>query len=146
MQLPRRGLAWFLIALAALFAAMWLWTILSVWPGGVLEDLFVYDIPSVVHVLDLAIVLPLLTITGVLLLRGHPVPPVLAAMLLVKALTLGLALLSMNVFIVAVGTSVDPSEPITWSIVVAISVVWLVLVARRMRDPDGAWLHRSIWR
>jgi hypothetical protein len=143
--LPRRGLAWFLIALAGLFAAMWLTTILTVWPGGVPEDLFTYDIPSVVHVLDLALVLPLLTITGVLLLRGHPVAPVLAAMLLVKTLTLGLALLSMNAFVAAGGTSVDLAEPITWSAVVAISVVWLVLVARRMREPDGAWLRPSIW-
>jgi hypothetical protein len=143
--MPRRGLAWFLIALAGLFATMWLTTILSVWPGGVPQDLFTYDIPSVVHVLDLALILPLLTITGVLLLRGHPVAPVLAAMLLVKALTLGLALLSMNAFVAAGGTPVDLGEPITWSVVVAISVAWLVLVARRMREPDGAWLRPWIW-
>jgi hypothetical protein len=41
--------------------------------------LFVYDIPNTVHVLDLAIVLPLMIATGALLLRGHPVAPVLAA-------------------------------------------------------------------
>jgi hypothetical protein len=144
-ELPRRGLAWFLIALAALFAAMWLWTILSVWPGGVPQDLFAYDIPSVVHVLDLAIVLPLLTITGMMLLRRHPVAPVLAAMLLVKALTLGLALLSMNAFVAWSGRPVDPGEPIVWSVVVAISVAWLVLIARHMRQPDRAWLRTSIW-
>jgi hypothetical protein len=144
-DLPRRGLAWFLIALAALFAAMWLWTILSVWPGGVPEDLFVYDIPSVVHVLDLALVLPLLTVTGVLLLRQHPVAPVLAAMLLVKVLTLGLALLSMNAFVAASGRPVDPGEPLIWSIVVTVAALWLVLVARRLREPGGSWLRTSIW-
>jgi hypothetical protein len=144
-DLPRRGLAWFLLALAGLFATMWLVSILSVWPGGVPEDLFAYDIPSIVHVLDLAIVLPLLAITAVLLLRGHPVAPVLAAMLLVKTLTLGLALLSMNAFVAVSGGAFDPAEPVIWSIVVAVSAGWLVLVARRMREPDGPWLHRSVW-
>jgi hypothetical protein len=98
-----------------------------------------------VHVLDLALVLPLLTVTGVLLLRQHPVAPVLAAMLLVKVLTLGLALLSMNAFVAASGRPVDPGEPLIWSIVVTVAAMWLVLVARRLREPGGTWLRTSIW-
>lgn len=144
-DLPRRGLAWFLLVLAGLFATMWLVDILSVWPGGVPEGLFTYDIPSIVHVLDLAIVLPLLAIAGVMLLRGHPVAPVLAMMLLVKTLTLGLALLSMNAFVAASVGLADPSEPVIWSLVVAVSLVWLVFVVRHMRQPEGRWLRPSIW-
>jgi hypothetical protein len=144
-QLPRRGLAWYLIGLAGLFATMWLVDILSVWPGGVPEGLFTYDIPSIVHVLDLAIVLPLLAITGVMLLRGHPVAPVLAVMLLVKTLALGLALLSMNAFIAASAGLADPSEPLTWGAVIAVSLAWLVFALRRMREPSGSWLRPSIW-
>ncbi|MFP4636117.1 MAG: hypothetical protein ACLFRD_09665 [Nitriliruptoraceae bacterium] len=144
-DLPRRGLAWFLIGLAALFATMWLVTILSVWPGGVPDGLFTYDIPSIVHVLDLAIVLPLLVIAGVMLLRGHPMAPVLAVMLLVKALTLGLALLSMNAFVAASTGLSDPSEPAIWAVIVAVSLAWLVFVLRRMREPVGPWLRPSIW-
>ena len=144
-DLPRRGLAWFLLVLAGLFATMWIVDILSVWPGGVPEGLFTYDIPSIVHVLDLGIVLPLLAITGVMLLRGHPVAPVLAVMLLVKTLTLGLALLSMNAFIAASAGLADPSEPVIWGAVVAVSLAWLVFVLRRMREPDGPWLRPSIW-
>jgi hypothetical protein len=144
-DLPRRGLAWFLIVLAALFSTMWLVDILSVWPGGIPDSLFTYDIPSIVHVLDLGIVLPLLAITGVMLLRGHPVAPVLALMLLVKTLTLGLALLSMNAFVAATSGLSDPSEPAMWTVVVAVSAGWLVFVLRRMREPEGAWLRPSIW-
>jgi len=144
-DLPRRGLAWYLLALAALFATLWLSSILSVWPGGVPDDLFTYDIPSIVHVLDLALVLPLLATTGVLLLRGHPVAPVLAAMLLFKTLTLGLALLSMNAFVAVSGGTIDPGEPVIWSAVVVISAAWLSLVARRMRPSAGPWLRPSIW-
>jgi hypothetical protein len=144
-DLPRRGLAWFLLGLAALFTAMWLVSILSVWPGGIPDDLFTYDIPSIVHVLDLGVVLPLLAITGVMLLRGHPVAPVLAAILLVKTLTLGLALLSMNAFIAASTGLADPSEPVIWTVVVVVSLAWLGFVVRRMREPDRAWLRPSMW-
>jgi hypothetical protein len=144
-DLPRRGLAGFLLGLAGLFATMWLVDILSVWPGGVPDSLFAYDIPSIVHVLDLAIVLPLLAITGVMLLRGHPVAPVLAVMLLVKTLTLGLALLSMNAFVAASAGLADPGEPVIWGVVVAVSLAWLVYVLRRMREPEAPWLRPSIW-
>jgi hypothetical protein len=144
-ELPRRGLAWFLLVLAGLFATMWVVDILSVWPGGVPEGLFTYDIPSIVHVLDLGIVLPLLAITGLMLLRGHPVGPVLAMMLLVKTLTLGLAMLSMNAFVASSGGRTDPAEPVIWGVVVTMSLAWLVFVLRHMREPDGAWLRPSIW-
>ena len=144
-RLPRRGLAWFLIGLAALFATMWLVSIVSVWPGGIPDDLFTYDIPSIVHVLDLGIVLPLLAVTGVMLLRGHPVAPVLAAIVLVKTLTIGLALLSMNAFIAASSGLADLSEPVIWTVVIVVSLAWLGFVVRRMREPDRAWLRASMW-
>ena len=144
-EVPRRGVAWFLLVMGALFATLWLVDILSAWPGGVPDSLFVYDIPSIVHVLDLAIVLPLLILTGVLLLRGHPVAPVLAAIVLVKTLTLGLALLSMNAFVAASTGSLDPAEPVLWAVVVAVTLAWLILGARRMHPVQGPWLRPGVW-
>jgi hypothetical protein len=145
VDVPRRGVAWFLLAVATLFATLWLTDILRVWPGGVPDSLFTYDIPSIVHVLDLGIVLPLLALTGVMLLRGHPMGPVLAAMLLVKTVTLGLALLSMNAFVAASGGSVDPAEPVIWAAVVVVAGAWLVVGARRLRRPDPPWLRPTLW-
>jgi predicted PurR-regulated permease PerM len=66
-------------------------------------------------------------------------------MLLVKTLTLGLALLSMNAFIAASAGLADPSEPVIWGAVIAVSLAWLVLALRRMREPSGSWLRPSIW-
>jgi hypothetical protein len=103
------------------------------------DSLFTYDIPSIVHVLDLGVVLPLLVLSGVMLLRGHPMGPVLAAMLLVKTVTLGLALLSMNAFVAASGGEIDPAEPVIWAAVVLVSGAWLVVGARRLRP----WTHRG---
>jgi hypothetical protein len=142
---PRRSAAWFLIAVALLFATLWLVDIVSVWPGGIPDTLFTYDIPSIVHVLDLGVVLPLLVITGVLLLRGHPIGPVLAAIVLVKTVTLGLALLSMNAFVAASGGEVNASEPVIWTAVVLISGGWLVVGARRMRPVAAPWLRPTLW-
>ncbi|MFA9446703.1 hypothetical protein [Egicoccus sp. AB-alg6-2] len=143
--LPRRGLAWFLFVVAGLFATLWLTDILAVWPGGVPDSLFTYDIPSIVHVLDLGIVLPLLVLTGVLLLREHPVAPVLAAIVLVKTLTLGLALLSMNAFVAVSGAPVDAGEPMVWSAIVTVCLAWLVVGARRMRAVSSPWLRPGVW-
>ena len=144
-EVPRRGVGWFLIVVGVLFATLWLVDILSVWPGGIPDSLFTYDIPSIVHVLDLAIVLPLLILTGVLLLRDHPVAPVLAAILLVKTLTLGLALLSMNAFVAASGGEIDPFEPVLWTVVVVVTLGWLIVGARRMRSVPPPWLRPGVW-
>jgi hypothetical protein len=144
-ETPRRGVAWFLLVVAALFATLWLVAILSVWPGGVPDSLFVYDIPSTVHVLDLAIILPLLVLSGVLLLRGHPIAPVLAAIGLAKMLTLGLALLSMNAFLLVSTGELDPAETVLWTVVVVLAGAWLVRGARRMRPVEPPWLRASVW-
>jgi len=116
-----------------------------VWPGGIPDSLFIDDIPSIVHVLDLGIALPLVALTGVLLLRGHPVAPVLAALVLVKTLTLGLALLSMNAFIAASGGAIDPTEPFLWVAIVVLTLTWLVRGARRMQPAPRPWLRKSVW-
>jgi len=73
------------------------------------------------------------------------VAPVLAVLVLFHMLTLGLALLSMNAFIVASGGEIDPSEPVLWGAITGISVAWLVGIGRRYRAPSGAWLRPRIW-
>ncbi len=144
-RLPRRSLAVFLVVVAVLFAGLWLSTILSAWPGGVPDDLIVYDLPSTVHVLDLSVMLPAVGASGILLWRRHPIAPVLAVLVLFHMLTLGLALLSMNAFIVASGGQIDPSEPVLWGAITGISAAWLVVTGRRYRPPSGVWLRPRIW-
>ncbi len=143
--LPRRGVAWFLLVVGGLFASLWLASILIVWPGGIPDGLFTYDLPSIVHVLDLGIVLPLLIGTGVLLLRDHPVAPVLATILLVKTLLLGLALLAMNAFVWRGGGQIEASELAIWTFIVLVTTGWLVVIMRGFRAPSGSWLRASFW-
>ena len=88
-----RGTGWFLIVVAALFAGLWLSTLVPYavggprptpeGPGGV---------PYPVFVLDLTVVLPALAAVGSLLLRGRRVAGPLAVVVLVKVITLFTAL------------------------------------------------------
>jgi hypothetical protein len=144
-RFPRRGLGVFLLAVGALFVALWLAQILPAIPGGVPEGLIVYDIPNTVHVLDLAVVLPLMIATGVLLFRGHQVAPVLATLLLVKMTTVGLALMFMNGFVYAGGGQLNVAETAIWGVIVVAGAAWLVVVMRRVRRVPDGWLRPGVW-
>jgi hypothetical protein len=66
-------------------------------------------------------------------------------MVLVKTLTLGLALLSMNAFVAASTGSLDPAEPVLWAVVAAVTLMLLVRGARRMQPPQRPWLRPHLW-
>ena len=96
VEVPRPGVAWFLLVVAALFSLLW-------------------------------------------------VVDILAAIVLVKTLTLGLALLSMNAFIVSSGGEIDPCEPVIWSVMVLVTAGLLAAGARRMPPVSADWLRPSLW-
>ncbi len=89
----RRGTGWLLVAVAVLFAGLWLSVLLPhafggpapspAGPGGVAYPVFV---------LDLVVVLPCVGAVGVMLLRDRPVAVPLAVVVLVKIITLFTAL------------------------------------------------------
>lgn len=142
---PKRVVGWFLAVTGGLFVVMWLAMIVPTIPGGIPDGLFVYDVPSTVHVLDLAFVLPLLIGTGVGLLRGHVAAPLLAGVLLVKTVTLGLALLAMNLGAALLGGGLNPGEAVLWSVVIAGSAALLVWSGRRLGPLPSRWLRPSLW-
>jgi hypothetical protein len=142
---PTRAVGWFLVLTGGLFVAMWLAMIVPTIPGGIPDGLFVYDVPSTVHVMDLAFVLPLLIGTGVGLLRGHVAAPLIAGMLLVKTVTLGLALLAMNLVLAVGGSGFNPGETALWSVVIAGAAALLLWSSRRLGPLPSRWMHPSLW-
>jgi hypothetical protein len=144
-EAPRRPIAWFLIVAGSLFALVWLSQVLAAIPGGVPEGLFTYDIPSMVHVLDLSLALPLVIGSGVLLLRRHPMGPVLAALMLCKIVTLGLALISMNAYVFVTGGSANLGETVVWAVMALVAGGALALGARRTGPVAGDWLRPTFW-
>jgi hypothetical protein len=106
---------------------------------------FALGMPNPVYPLDLTLFLPPCIITALLLWRDHPATPVLAAMVLVKKATLGLAILSMIVFQLAAD---EPANPVMVAIFAAITTVDLTLLAvgaARMRGSANPWLRRQWW-
>jgi hypothetical protein len=135
-------LALFLAIVGCLFTALWLAMILPAIPGDLPAGRVTYDIASAVHVLDLAIVMPLIFATAWLTLRGRVIGVVLAAVLLTKMVTLGLALLAMNV---AFHDNPNPGEMALWVAVAGVATVALTRVLRAMEKPPEPWMRLRLW-
>lgn len=111
-------------------------------PGGLPAGRVTYDIASTVHVLDLAFVLPPCWPPGSGWC-GHVAGPAVVAVLLCKIVTLGLAMLAMNlVFVDEPGAG----EVGMWATIAVVADGWLAVGARRMRPVDGPWLCPTLWR
>jgi hypothetical protein len=96
---PVKQTAWVLNTLVLLFCGLWLSsdipaTIRNV-PSQELRDAGVLTNP--VHVLDLAVFIPALALTGVFLLRGRALGFVLAPVLLVAAIGISIAVVSLSI-------------------------------------------------
>lgn len=88
-----RSTGWILVVTAVLFAGLWLSVLLPFAFGGDRPDPEgVGGLPYPVFVLDLSVVLPAIAAVGVLLLRRRPAAAPLAAVALLKILTLFTAL------------------------------------------------------
>lgn len=116
---PRRGVSAFLLIMAAVLCLLWLSQIVPFFTRGVLPDMIVRArTPTVfVYVLDLGVVVPLALLSAWWLWRDRPWGYVLAGFVLVKAATMGLALLSMTVFALRAGLQVE----------LVLSVMWVTL-------------------
>ncbi|HEY7685008.1 MAG TPA: hypothetical protein VH833_02760 [Gemmatimonadales bacterium] len=92
-----RPVAVYLIVIAVLVAALWLAEeVRALLSGTVPPSVVQFESPTnIVHVFDLALVLPALLLAAVMLLRDRPWGYVLAGMLLVKAATIGLWVVAM---------------------------------------------------
>jgi hypothetical protein len=124
---PRRLVAGALVGMGLLVALLWLGqdvpALLAGRVPGDVTDAGLLTNP--IHVLDLGLVIPAAVLTGVLLARRRPWGFVLGAYFLVRFTTLGLAIMSMSVFMVADG------QPLSVPLVVVFAVwtVWSAVLA-----------------
>ncbi|HYG56802.1 MAG TPA: hypothetical protein VD902_01850 [Symbiobacteriaceae bacterium] len=105
---PRRAVAGFLTLMALLLSALWL--------SRIIPNMTVNPIPDTiepykyVYALDLGIIIPLMLLAAIWLWRWVTGGYLLAGCMLIKAVTMGLALLSMNLFNLRAGQPLDPTE------------------------------------
>jgi hypothetical protein len=139
---PTRLVAGALIGMGLLTAVLWLGPdLLAVIAGRVPSDVIEAGLlTNPIHVLDLGLVLPAAVLTGVLLARRRPWGFVLGAYFLVKFTTLGLAIMSMSVFMVADGQSLSVPLVVVfavWTVVSAVLAWWFLSSVRAPARPFG---------
>lgn len=137
-----RGTGAFLIGVGVLFVVLWLAMLLPAIPGDLPAGRVTYDMASTVHVLDLSMVLPLVIATGAMLRRRLAVGVVLGVMVLTKIVTLGLAMLAMNLLFT---DDPNPAETVMWGVIATVAAGLLVRLLGHVRRPAGAWMRGSLW-
>jgi hypothetical protein len=144
-QRRTRIVGWFLIAIATLFYALWLSTVIPALidgrPPASLAEAGLITNP--VHILDLAIILPALAIGGVLVLARRASGYLLAPVMLAFNGAMTIAIVGMNVSMRGHGL---PTEAIVVvaMVLVAIASTWMLVgFLRRIRPPTTlGWLDQ----
>jgi len=115
-RMRRRAVVSFLALLALTLSALWLGQIVPALFAGTLPDSLARSGGSLkfVFALDLGLVVPLAVLAAVWLWQRRPWGHVLSGMVLIKASTMGLALLSMTAFSVAEGQPAELGLFIPW--------------------------------
>jgi hypothetical protein len=126
----------FLIILAILFYALWLRDVIpALLAGRVPQTLLESRLPAnPVHVLDMAIWLPGLFITGIGLRRQWPLAYILAPALLAQAALLGLAIVAMVYGMLRAGVSADAASALPMGLVTLLSLGLLAWYVRGVAD------------
>jgi hypothetical protein len=132
-EVPVKLAGGFLIALAALFYVLWLSEDLPALAKGVAPaSLAEVDLPSnPVHVLDLAIVLPAMTWSGVALLQRRPLGAATAAILLAFCLLMTVAIAVMAAVMRLRGVTSDPTPAVVMGATAAACAIVLARFLRR---------------
>ncbi|NHN58724.1 MULTISPECIES: hypothetical protein [Halorussus] len=139
-RLPVRLTAGFLAAIALFFAAGWLSEIVpATLAGRAPEGVRLAAVPAnVIHVLDLAVLLPGTLLTAVWLRRDRAWGYALAGVLLVKFAALGLAVLAMAAWLRATGQGGGLGEMALFGFVTAVSLALGAAYLRAMSPRSGS--------
>ena len=140
-----RPMARFFVITACLVSALWLGEeIMALVRGELPPTLVQLETPTnVVHVFDLGIVMPAFVIAAVMLWRDRPWGWVLAGLLLVKAATIGLAVLAMMWFMSRAGYPVVAPMAVFFAALTlsATAFGWQLQRAVGETRTHGGWIH-----
>lgn len=136
---------WFLIVIGLAFAGLWLSDIVPSIGGDLPSTIGVGELPYPVYVADLAFALPAIIAVGIALVRRHPAAPVLGAVVLVKILTLGLAIWAMAIALLL--NHQQPNWPVAglFAVIVVVCTAILSHGTRQLTEPPDGWLRPTLW-
>jgi hypothetical protein len=126
-QIPNRATGIFFVIIAVLFYLLWLKDVVpAIFSNSVPASVADNDLlVNPVHVLDIAVALPGLIVTALLLFKKHPLGYLFAPFYLVFTILLALALIAMVVAVKQKGLSEDISIAGIFAVLAAISAVFL---------------------
>jgi hypothetical protein len=142
-----RGVGWFLVVIGVAFVGLWLGDVApSALGGRAPAHLGVGGTPYPVYVLDLCVALPVVVVTGVMLLRRHPMAQVLAGVVLVKVSTLFAALWAGVAAQLLAGRDVPfTADMVPSAVLPVVTALLLLRASRRVVDPPPDWLRSTTW-
>lgn len=124
----------FLVAAALLF--MWLSQIAQAMQGKAVPIIADTEGRLVIQGLDLGILVPMTIVIGVMLLQGVPTALVWLPVLLVKGLTMGLAIVSMTIFMARAGTP-DQTGAVIFSVLTLLFIIGFVWVFASLKVGEA---------
>jgi hypothetical protein len=135
-KVPTRSIGIYLIIISMMFYSLWLRDIIPAIAGNsVPRSVSDYELlVNPVHVLDIAIFLPGLIITAILLMRKHRFGYVLAPILLVFVIILAIALAGMVIMVKAKGMGDDTSVAGIFALLAVISFIFLFAMLKSVKS------------
>ena len=139
-SLPRSWIAGLLFFVAAFLTLAWLGRIAQTFaPGAVpaLEN----TTSMFIQALDLAVIVPLCVLSGVLLLKRKPCGYLLASLGLTKFLTLGLAVSLMGLNMARAGVPVSAVEKVAFPVIAVANLIMVVALLNHVLDNPRSHLR-----
>lgn len=109
-QAPRRGMAAFMFVAGIVTALLWLSDIAGGLAQGRVPPILASYTTLVTYVLDLGVIVPVVLLTGVLLVRRNPLGDLLAPVMLILCALVGAAVIGQTVFQLRAGISFSPGQ------------------------------------
>jgi hypothetical protein len=135
-KFPRRGIATFMLVIAGFLTLAWL--------GRIVPPLIAGESPIglesyttlVIQALDLGIIVPVSALTAILLWKAQPWGYALSAVVLIKGLTMGAALIAMIIGQILVGVPVSPVEVVMFSGIAIAALIFTLLLFQNIQEPN----------
>ncbi|WP_410511073.1 hypothetical protein PaeBR_13220 [Paenibacillus sp. BR2-3] len=134
-SLPAKSIAVFLWFIAFAIAMLWLGKIVNPLTKGLIPAGLEHYTTLTIQALDLAIVVPVAVVTGLLVIRRQSFGYLLAAVVIVKGVTMLTAISAMLGAMIYAGVKVSPVETAIFPIFNAGIIVCLVILLRNVREP-----------
>lgn len=134
-RFPRRGIAIFLWVIAGFLTLAWLGRIVPPLIAGKPPLGLESYTTLVIQALDLGIIVPVSTLTAILLWKKQPWGYALSAVVLIKGLTMGAALVAMIIGLILAGEPVNLVEIIMFSGIALAALIFTLFLFRNIQEP-----------